>query len=223
VQPGEESLPLELFARVDESDDALFYREPRLVQHIDEATIAALSRYYGEAIPTGSSVLDLMSSWVSHLPPDLDLREVVGLGMNADELRANPRLTSRVVQDLNRDATLPFQSERFDVVTIAVSVQYLTGPVAVFAEIGRVLKPGGRVIVAMSHRCFPTKAVRAFHVLSAADRVRLVGAYLELAGRFAAPGFFDRSPPQADPLWIVTATAGAGDVRATGQRTPDPV
>jgi SAM-dependent methyltransferase len=175
MQPGEEALPSELFARVDESDDALFYREPRLVQHIDEATITALSRYYGEAIAAGSSVLDLMSSWVSHLPEDLGLGEVVGLGMNAEELRANPRLTAWAVQDLNREATLPFWSERFDVVTIAVSVQYLTAPVAVFAEIGRVLKPRGRVIVAMSHRCFPTKAVRAFHVRE--DRVRLVGAY----------------------------------------------
>ena len=103
------------------------------------------------------------------------------------------------------EPALPFADRRFDCVTIAVSVQYLTQPVAVFAEIGRVLRPGGRAVVAMSHRCFPTKAVRAFHLLSAAERIRLVATYFELAGRFAPAEFVDRSPPGADPLWIVTA------------------
>jgi len=219
----EEALPSELFARVDESDDAFFYREPRLVQHIDEATIASLTGYYAEIVTPGSSVLDLMSSWVSHLPRELALREVVGLGMNAEELRANARLTEWLRQDLNRTTTLPFTSSRFDFVTIAVSVQYLIRPVEVFAEIGRVLKPGGRVIVAMSHRCFPTKAVRAFHVLPAPDRVRLVASYLALAGRFETPVFADRSPRRADPLWIVTATTALDVPSATGQRAADPV
>jgi ubiquinone/menaquinone biosynthesis C-methylase UbiE len=142
---------------------------------------------------------------VSHLPEGLALGEVVGLGMNADELSANPRLTERVVADLNRAPRLPFSDGRFDCVTIAVSVQYLTQPVPVFAEIGRVLKPGGRAVVAMSHRCFPTKAIRAFHLLPASDRIRLVATYFELAGGFAPAEFVDRSPANADPLWIVTA------------------
>jgi len=198
-------LPDERFARVDESDDGLFYASPRLVLHIDDATVRALTAYYAEILSPGEAVLDLMSSWVSHLPESLPLREVVGLGMNADELRANPRLTERVVVDLNRTPSLPFADGRFDCVTIAVSVQYLTRPVPVFAEIGRVLKPGGRAVVAMSHRCFPTKAVRAFHLLSASDRIRLVGTYLDLAGAFESAEFIDRSPAGADPLWIVTA------------------
>lgn len=206
MSDGEHGLTTDLFRRVDESDDALFYREPRLVLHIDEATIVALSRYYAEVLPAGGVVLDLMSSWVSHLPVEPPLSEVVGLGMNAAELRANPRLSEWVVQDLNGDPRLPFATARFDAVLVAVSVQYLTRPVEVFRDVARVLKPGGRVIVALSHRCFPTKAVRAFHLLSPADRIRFVGEYLGASSEFEKPSFLDRSPERADPLWIVSAT-----------------
>jgi SAM-dependent methyltransferase len=201
---AEDGLPAELFQRVDESDDALFYSAPRLVAHVDEATIAALTRYYADVLPSDGRVLDLMSSWISHLPPR-PFEHVAGLGMNQHELDANPRLDQRVVHDLNLDPTLPFVSSSFDAVLIAVSVQYLTRPIEVFREIARVLRREGRVIVAMSHRCFPTKAVRAFHLLSAADRVRLVATYIELAGGFDTPQFVDRSPPNSDPMWIVTA------------------
>jgi SAM-dependent methyltransferase len=209
VETRNAGLPDELFARVDEGDDANFYQVPRLVAHIDPGTIAALTQYYRDMLPDGARLLDLMSSWISHLPPERRYASVAGLGMNAVELDANERLDTRVVHDLNRDPTLPFGDAAFDAVLIAVSVQYLTRPVDVFREIGRVLRPGGRVIVAMSHRCFPTKAVRAFHQLSAGDRIRLIGAYIELAGGLVAPEFVDRSPAGEDPLWIVAATKPA--------------
>jgi len=199
-------LPKELFARVDEGDDANFYQVPRLVAHIDPGTIAALTRYYAQVLPEGGRVLDLMSSWISHLPAHARYASVAGLRMNAEELDANARLDVRVVQDLNRNPRLPFADRAFDAVLIAVSVQYLTRPVEVFRDIARVLAPGGRLVVAMSHRCFPTKAVRAFHEFSAEDRIRLIGAYVELAGGFETATFDDRSPPGEDPLWIVTAT-----------------
>ena len=69
--------------------DAGFYRQARLVTHIDDATIAALTDFYAEFLPPGSRVLDLMSSWVSHLPEE-EYGRVAGLGMNAEELAANP-------------------------------------------------------------------------------------------------------------------------------------
>ena len=196
-----------MFARIDDSADELFYREPRLVAHIDDATIAALTDYYAEILVAGAQVLDLMSSWISHLPPTPALGRVVGLGMNAAELAANPRLGEYVVHDLNQNPLLPYGDRRFDLACIAVSVQYLTQPIAVFADIARVLRPGGRLVVAMSQRCFPTKAIHAFHVLGPSERVRLVGDYVRRAGGFAAPEFIDRSPVGADPLWLVTATA----------------
>jgi SAM-dependent methyltransferase len=201
-------LPERLFQRQDESDDAGFYAQPRFTTHIDDATITALSRYYRETLAPSDRVLDLMSSWISHLPDDVPYRTVIGLGMNAEELAANPRLDRHVVQDLNVTPALPFEDASFDAVLIAVSVQYLTRPFEVFAEIGRVLAPGGRCIVAMSHRLFPTKAIYAFHVLPPDERCRLVSAYLADSGAFADLETLDRSPPGADPLWIVNAVRG---------------
>ena len=202
-EPG--ALPREWFDRVDPSPDPLFYALPRLVNHIDDATIAALSDYYREVLPADGAILDLMSSWVSHLPADVSFGRVAGLGMNAEELAANPRLADSSVHDLNACPELPYPSQSFDAALNAVSVQYLVHPVAVFAEVRRVLRPGGISIVAMSHRCFPTKAVRAFHVLPRDARFELVERYHELAGGFAEPEQVDRSPAGADPLWIVAA------------------
>ncbi len=199
-----EGFPERFFAREDESPDAGFYRLARLVTHIDDATIAALTDFYAEFLPPTSRVLDLMSSWVSHLP-DLEYARIAGLGMNAEELAANPRLTDCVVHDLNEEPTLPYEDASFDRAVVAVSVQYLVQPIEVFTDLGRVLAPGGRVAVAMSHRCFPTKAIRAFRALPPSDRIRLVGSYLHRAG-FVEINALDRSPENADPLWIVTGT-----------------
>jgi len=201
--------PPDLLRRVDESPDSLFYAVPRLVTHIDDATIEALREAYRELLPPGGVVLDLMSSWVSHLPDEVSYERVVGLGMNAEELAANPRLDERNVHDLNENPLLPWPDDHFDAVINAVSVQYLKRPVEVFGEIARVLRPGGISVVAMSHRCFPTKAVRAFHVLGGPERMDLVGHYHRLAEGFEEAQHLDRSPPNADPLWIVTARARA--------------
>ena len=196
-------LPENFFERVDTSPDDEFYREPRFVQHIDETTIEALTGWYREFLFEGADVLDLMSSWVSHYPSEVPLGRVAGLGMNAAELDANPRLTERCVHDLNREPELPFDAAAFDRATIAVSVQYLVRPVETMRSVTRVLRPRGRLAIAVSHRMFPTKAVRAFHQLPPEERVRLVGAYLVLGG-FRNVAFVDRSPPEGDPLWILT-------------------
>jgi SAM-dependent methyltransferase len=198
-------LPAHLFARLDESEDRLFYGEPRLVLHIDAATVAALTQAYREELAPGARLLDLMSSWVSHLPDEVAFGRVAGLGMNEAELAANPRLSERVVQDLNAEPRLPFADASFDAVLCAVSIQYLTRPVEVLREVARVLRGGGKLLIATSHRMFPTKAIAAWHGLGPADRLRLQRRYLELAGGFAAPRFLDRSPPDADPLWLLIA------------------
>ena len=198
------AFPSDLFDRQDESADELFYLSPRMVTHIDDVTIRALTQFYRDQLPVGADVLDLMSSWVSHLPGELELGRVAGLGMNAQELAANSRLSDWTVHDLNREPELPYPDTSFDAVLNAVSVQYLVKPVAVFASILRVLRPGGTAIVAMSHRCFPTKAIRAFHVMPGLQRMEFVGRCCELAG-FAEVQQIDRSPAGADPLWIVIA------------------
>ncbi len=201
------AFPPGFFDRLDETPDAQFYAFPRFVTHIDEATLAALTAYYGETLRAGADVLDLMSSWVSHLPAQeaLPLGRVVGVGMNADELAKNPRLAKWHMSDLNDDPRLPLADASFDFALCAVSIQYLTRPVEVFAELARVLRPGGRALIATSHRCFPTKAIRAWHMLPPAERLRTIAQYFAHAGGFAPAETLDRSPAGADPLWIVTA------------------
>ena len=145
------------FRRADESDDANFYVQPRLVTHIDDAAIGALRDHYSRYLPKQGRLLDLMSSWVSHYPDDLESERVAGLGMNAEELAENPQLTEWVVHDLNAEpGAAVYGDGEFDVVTIAVSVQYLTRPLEVFREIGRVLR--GRAEAASSRS--PTAAFR---------------------------------------------------------------
>ena len=203
---GQATPPQTFFERLDSSSDALFYAAPRLVNHIDEATIAALSDYYLDLLRPGADVLDLMSSWVSHLPVEPALGRVAGLGMNAEELSANPRLTEFCVHDLNEQPRLPYTAASFDQAFIAVSIQYLIQPVEVLTDIARVLRPAGRLVVAMSHRCFPTKAIRAFHGIDGAQRMRLVAEYVAQTNAFRQAECIDRSPKLGDPLWLVTAT-----------------
>lgn len=170
------------FERVDESADSLFYAPVRLVTHIDENAIAALSDFYAKMLPAGGTVLDLMSSWVSHLPDEPPLASVVGHGMNAEELAANPRLSRWFVQDLNEETALPLADRTFDAALCCASVQYLQRPVEVFTEVRRVLKPGGSFIVSFSNRCFPTKAVAIWRALDLHGHASLVHLYLQRAG-----------------------------------------
>ncbi|MDA1145124.1 MAG: methyltransferase domain-containing protein [Chloroflexi bacterium] len=203
--------PPEFFQRADPAPDTQFYREPRFVTHIDDATIEALTGLYAEVIPPGSAVLDLMSSWVSHLPTSVAYERVSGLGMNEQELATNHQLDDYVVHDLNQRPELPYLDESFDFVVSAVSVQYLARPTEVFASIARVLRPGGTSVVAFSHRMFPTKAVAIWQELSRDDRARLVASYHVVAGAFDDPVFVDRSPADADPLWVVVARKRSAD------------
>ncbi|MDG2304174.1 MAG: methyltransferase domain-containing protein [Candidatus Binatia bacterium] len=194
-----------LVRRSDESDDRRFYQQPRLVTHVDDATIAALTKVYRDRIPAGASILDFMSSWISHLPSDIDYERVAGQGMNAVELGENPRLTDRLVHDLNAAPTLPYEDESFDFAISAFSAQYLTQPVTVFFSIAKKLRPAGTILVAVSHRVFPTKAIHAWQALPPSERPRLVEKCFEQAGRFTDIETTDHSPTGADPLWIVSA------------------
>ena len=188
------------FARMDPSDDALFYSVARKVVHLEPGAIEALRTVYAERFSPGATVLDLMSSWRSHLPAGLG--RVVGLGMNAEEMAANPQLDEWVVHDLNREPRLPFADGSFGAVACAVSVQYLTRPFDVFADVRRVLVPAGPVVVSFSNRCFPTKAV-ALWLAGDDDEHRLVvRTYLERAGFVDVVD--ERVETPDDPLFVVS-------------------
>ena len=175
-------LPPGAFTKLDAEEDELFYEPPRLVCHIDDGAIAPLTEFYRSVLPAGGILLDLMSSWVSHLPSEIAFAEVIGHGMNATELAANPRLDRWFVQNLNRETRLPLADASIDAAMICVSVQYLQQPVAVLAELARVLRTGAPVVISFSNRCFWTKAVAIWRSLGDEDHARLVEHYLRHAG-----------------------------------------
>jgi SAM-dependent methyltransferase len=172
------------FKRESDQDDATFYRTPRLVNHIDGAAMKRVTEIYTRFIGQGTSVLDLMSSWNSHLPDSVGNLNVIGLGLNREEMERNQRLTDVVVHDLNHSPELPFKQAQFDNVICTVSVEYLTRPVEVFQEVARVLKPGGYFIVTFSERWFPPKVVTLWTELHPFERIGLVLEYFRRSGRF---------------------------------------
>ncbi len=205
------AFPEGFFDRDDRTSDAVFYRAPRLVTHIDDGAIRAVGQLYAELGIDGSasrpaSALDLMSSWVSHFrtPP----HRLTVLGMNRAELDANAAAHTRVVQDLNADASLPFDDDVFDAVTCCVSIDYLVRPVPVLTEVARVLKPGAPIVITYSNRCFPTKAVYGWLATTDEQHGELVSRYLALAGGFDTASVSLRTPAsgyRGDPLWSVVA------------------
>ena len=200
-----ELFPPAAYAREDETPDPQFYEAPRKVVHIDDPALAALRRLYEEVLPAGGRLLDLLSSWRSHVPERLDA-ELVGLGLNAEEMADNPHLSYHVVHDVNRDPRLPFDDESFDGAMCAVSIQYVTQPVRFFQAVRRVLKPAAPFVVTFSNRCFPTKAVAVWLNTTDAHHVELVQAYFEAAGGWTKPIADNRSPgPDGDPLYAVWA------------------
>jgi ubiquinone/menaquinone biosynthesis C-methylase UbiE len=188
--------------KIDDSDDGSFYDQPRFVQHVDDGFRARLSELYAAELQPGDRVLDLMGSWVSHLP-ELEL-EVVGHGLNEAELAANDCYDERFVQNLNADQELPSADGSLDAVCCAVSVQYLQYPGAVFAEVGRVLRPDGVCVVSFSDRMFFRKAVAAWLNREMDGRAKLVRSYLDATGAFG-PARVVTETPESDPFYAVVA------------------
>jgi SAM-dependent methyltransferase len=205
---GMSVLPGDAFRRFDEDPDEAFYREPRFVNHIDEAAISAVTDLYRRFFPPGGAILDLMASWVSHLPPEAEYSRVVGIGMNAQELAENAFLDEWHVQNLNREPHLPFGEGEFNGAAICVSIQYLVRPVEVLREVGRVLRPMAPLVITFSNRCFPTKAIACWRLLDDDGHLRLIGHYLDEAGNWCDVVNCNPLPAcrrGGDPLYAVVA------------------
>ncbi|UCF95365.1 MAG: methyltransferase domain-containing protein [Desulfobacterales bacterium] len=172
------------FRRDDDQPDAEFYQKPRYVHHIDDTAREMVRNTYGRFLTDGMQVLDLMSSWQSHIPTHLHLDRLVGLGLNADELQRNSQLNEFLVHDLNAESTLPFDANMFDAVINTASVEYLVDPLVVFKEVHRILRPDGFFIVTFSNRWFPTKAIKIWQELHEFERMGLVLEYFLRAGGF---------------------------------------
>jgi SAM-dependent methyltransferase len=185
--PGATGLfPDSAFARLDTRPDGQFYQMARLVPHIDSEASRQIGALYKRFLQPGMQVLDLMSSWMSHLPENAGAIRLTGLGLNAEELAQNPHLQERIVHDLNARPALPFPDNRFDAVICSVSIEYLVQPVAVLRELGRVLKPGAAAVITFSDRWFPTKAIALWMELHPFERMGLVLEYFRQAGNFSA-------------------------------------
>lgn len=209
---AEESLnlyPPELFRRQDESDDSLFYAEPRLVVHIDYSAIGAISAYLSDELPPDGVFLDLMSSWRSHFPPDLSVRRLIGIGLNDVEMNENPQLDERIIHDLNANPILPLDDGTLDAAVVTVSIQYMTKPVEVFRDVNRILKPGASFHVIYSNRMFPTKAIAVWQSLDDRRRAQLIASYFQNSGgwdEIRAINITPQLPHYSDPVYVVAAT-----------------
>jgi SAM-dependent methyltransferase len=201
------------FVRNDESKDAIFYAKPRLITHIDSQAQAMIKDLYKRYLGPGMHVLDLMSSWRSHVPESLPLGSLVGLGLNAEEMADNPQLTEYVVHDLNTEPRLPFEDQRFDAVICTVSVEYMTRPFEVFRDVARILRPEGLFIHTFSNRWFPPKAIKIWEELSEFERMGLVSEY------FLGSGSYDNLKTYSARGWPRPET----DRYYPGLLTADPV
>jgi SAM-dependent methyltransferase len=201
-----ETLKPDFFRRLDESEDELFYQHPRMVVHIDEGAIAKVGEIYANRLPVGGVILDLMSSWRSHLPERIRPAKVVGVGLNRAEMADNPALNDVLVHNVNTNPRLPFEDESFDGAVMTVSVQYLTRPTELFADVGRVLKPDAPFIATFSNRMFPTKAVALWQGANQHQRQTVVKEYFAQSAAFEKIEAIDRSEPtdpRSDPIWAV--------------------
>mmetsp|Transcript_8603 Transcript_8603/g.11373 ORF Transcript_8603/g.11373 Transcript_8603/m.11373 type:complete len:302 (+) Transcript_8603:200-1105(+) len=199
--------------RLDASKDTNFYDAPRFVTHIDDRAISSLRDFYREEMAalalqkqakdksSGVDILDLCSSWISHLPEDdvVPFGRVMGVGMNEEELQANPQLTEYFVQDLNDNPQLSqFEDQSFDVICNVVSVDYLTRPRETFQEMHRILRPGGLALMSFSNRCFPTKAVQMWLNADDIGRMTIVGSYFHYSASWSSIEALDIIPPKMD-------------------------
>lgn len=200
------------FRRQDEADDGRFYEQPRLVHHVDEGFVAALRQHYAETFATypDARILDICSSWISHYPEAKTWSHVSITGMNEYELSKNSIADDYTVRDLNAAPELPYESSSFDIVTCAVSMDYLSKPLEVMQEVARVLRPGGLAILSTSNRCFPTKAVGIWLRTDDLEHVLIYGSYIHYTGEFEPPegrdlGGAESQAGRADPVYVIQA------------------
>ncbi|MBE9206991.1 class I SAM-dependent methyltransferase [Nostoc sp. LEGE 06077] len=195
--------------KLDDTDDQLFYAYPRFVTHVDDGFIQQLTDLYRDRLQPNTRILDMMSSWVSHLPEEMEFAHIEGHGLNAEELARNPRLNHYFVQNLNDKPQIPLADQDFDAVLICVSVQYIQYPEAIFSEIHRILKPGGIAIISFSNRMFFQKAIQAWRDASETTRIKLVKHYFTSVPGFTTPEVIVRQ--STTPYFLQLMGIGAGD------------
>ena len=158
----------------DISDDEIFYQQPRFVHHLSDSFRNRLTSLYSEYLLNHHIILDLMSSWVSHLPSNISYKKVIGHGMNEAELSSNERLDRFFVQNLNKKQNMPIEDSSVDVGLIVAGWQYLQYPEKVSLELSRVIKADSFLIISFTNRAFWTKAPNIWTYSSEEKRIEYV-------------------------------------------------
>jgi len=198
------AMPAAASRRLDERPEEPFYPAP-LLGPAEDGALAPLTELYRRTFPCEGAILDLMSSRVSHLPPEACYCRVVGVGTDECALLENPFLDEWLVRDLNRDPRLPFADGEFDGAAMCVGVQYLTRAVEVLREVGRVLRPGAPLVIAFSSCCDAADAAPAWRMIDDEARMRLLDRYLAEAGNWRDLGCWHRCPQSGAPLHAIIA------------------
>ena len=166
----------------DISDDEIFYHQPRFVHHLSDSFRNRLTSLYSEYLLNHHIILDLMSSWVSHLPSNISYKKVIGHGMNEAELSSNERLDRFFVQNLNKKQNMPIEDSSVDVGLIVAGWQYLQYPEKVSLELSRVIKSDSLLIISFTNRAFWTKAPNIWTYSSEEKRIEYVTSVLTSNG-----------------------------------------
>tara|TARA_B100001093_G_scaffold69537_1_gene60052 strand:- start:2073 stop:2732 length:660 start_codon:yes stop_codon:yes gene_type:complete len=166
----------------DISDDEIFYQQPRFVHHLSDSFRTRLTTLYSEYLLNHHIILDLMSSWVSHLPTNIRYKKVIGHGMNQAELSSNERLDSFFVQNLNKKQNMPIEDSSIDVGLIVAGWQYLQYPEKVSLELSRIIKSDSLLIISFTNRAFWTKAPNIWTYSSEEKRIEYVTSVLTANG-----------------------------------------
>jgi hypothetical protein len=204
------------FARLDSQPDTIFYQDPRFTEHVDDNAVKLMTNYISSVLHPNDVVLDLCSSWTSHIDKSTleKVGKISGLGLNEEELQRNQSLHDYIVQDLNAssDLKLPYTDGQFDVVLCQLSIDYMIYPRELLREVGRILKPGGSVHILFSNRLFLQKAVGLWTGKDDLDHAYTVGSYLH----YSKGGFVDiyakdlstrkKGKIVGDPMYVVVGT-----------------
>ncbi len=168
--------------KANNDNDSLFYLVPRFTFHLDDTFRRRLTDLYKDQISSSSDILDLMSSWVSHLPKDIKYNSIVGHGLNEDELRSNKRLDKYWIQDLNTDQKLPLPDSSIDVCLVVAGWQYLQYPEAIANELFRIVRPEGKLIVSFTNRAFWEKAPKVWTNSTSHQHLHYISSVLQAHG-----------------------------------------
>lgn len=167
-----EGLDKSSFSRLDQTADTIFYKAPRFTEHVDQNAVRLMNEFISQdVLKESDTILDLCTSWTSHIDQStvdqLKIKRISGLGMNEEEMKKNSILNDYTVVDLNTspDVKLPYKDQSFNVVLCQLSIDYLIHPLEVMKEVGRVLKPGGKVVILFSNRLFIQKVRKRMSLL----------------------------------------------------------